>query len=97
MNILHGTWIPDEPDPDEFVQEGCFCLWVETTEAVEQDLARHPQQLPQVALADFLVAQLGFKPPIQAEIYPQYFLLPTLSPAASAVSRASALPGNRAP
>ena len=82
MNILHGTWIPDEPDPNEFVQEGCFCLWVETAEvsgeAAEPSQAnRHPQQLPQAALADFLVEHLGFKPPLNAEIYPQYFLLPT--------------------
>ncbi|MBW4465182.1 MAG: DEAD/DEAH box helicase [Pegethrix bostrychoides GSE-TBD4-15B] len=80
MNILHGTWIPDEPDPNEFIQEGCFCLWVETAEVAEpapaDPTARHPQQLSQAALADFLVEQLGFKPP-KDNIYPQYFLLPT--------------------
>ena len=78
MNILHGTWIPDEPDPNEFVQEGCFCLWVETAEGAKPGQeGYHPQHLPKANLADFLVEHLGFKPPLTGEIYPQYFLLPT--------------------
>ncbi len=78
MNILHGTWIPDEPDPNEFLQEGCFCLWVETAESTEPSQPdRHPQHLNQAALANFLIQQLGFKPPLLGNIYPQYFLLPT--------------------
>ena len=28
MDVIHGTWFPDEAV--DFVQKGSFCLWVET-------------------------------------------------------------------
>ena len=28
MDVIHGTWFPDEPG--DFVQKGSFCLWIET-------------------------------------------------------------------
>ncbi|MFM7426395.1 MAG: DEAD/DEAH box helicase [Elainella sp.] len=40
MHILHGTWIPDAPDPEEFFQNGCFCLWVETSEVQTKPLQK---------------------------------------------------------
>jgi SNF2 family DNA or RNA helicase len=88
MHILHGTWIPDAPDPEEFFQNGCFCLWVETSEVAQVRPPRssqaespqiHPQHLAPEQLSEFLTSHLSFKatPQLQKSIFPQYFWLPT--------------------
>jgi SNF2 family DNA or RNA helicase len=83
MKILHGTWIPQPGE--EFIQQGAFYLWVETTEQKQfhKPTQRHPRQSAAADLATLLTAELGIKPPlprqIQDLISPQYFLLPTLN------------------
>jgi SNF2 family DNA or RNA helicase len=82
MKILHGTWIPQLGE--EFIQQGAFYLWVETTEQKQfrQPTQRHPRQSAAADLATLLSTELGIKPPlprqIQDLISPQYFLLPTV-------------------
>ncbi len=82
MKILHGTWIPQPGE--EFIQQGAFYLWVETTEQKKfrQPTQRHPRQSAAADLATLLSKELGIKPPlprqIQDLISPQYFLLPTV-------------------
>lgn len=83
MNILHGTWIPQEEDG--FVQNGTFYLWVETIEATKKRKIAphsHPHQLFKDQLETFLAQALGIKSelrtyPIAALISPQYFVLPS--------------------
>jgi SNF2 family DNA or RNA helicase len=81
MHILHGTWIPAESD--QFIQEGNFCLWVETTIAKRRRTPTrlHPRQLEKSALGEFLRG-LGIKPSsstlkLDRAIIPQFFCLPT--------------------
>jgi SNF2 family DNA or RNA helicase len=83
MKILHGTWIPQPPE--EFIQQGAFYLWVETTEQKQfrKPTQRHPRQSAAADLATLLTTELGIQPPlprqIQDLISPQYFLLPTVN------------------
>jgi hypothetical protein len=82
MKILHGTWIPRSEE--EFIQQGAFYLWVETTEKQQfrKQVQRHPRQSSEADLAKLLTAELGIQPPpyhkIEDLISPQYFLLPTV-------------------
>ena len=82
MKILHGTWIPQPGE--EFIQQGAFYIWVETTEQKQfrQSTQRHPRQIPAADLATLLSTELGIKPPLPRQlqdlISPQYFLLPTV-------------------
>ena len=82
MKILHGTWIPQPGE--EFIQQGAFYIWVETTEKKQfrQSTQRHPRQIPAADLATLLSTELGIKPPLPRQlqdlISPQYFLLPTV-------------------
>lgn len=83
MKILHGTWIPQATE--DFLQTGGFYLWVETTELKKQGRKSstvHPRQLPTPDLAIFLTTELGVKSspyhPLEDDISPQYFLLPTV-------------------
>ena len=82
MKILHGTWIPQPGE--EFIQQGAFYIWVETTEQKQfrQSTQRHPRQIPAADLATLLSTELGIKPPLPRQIEdlisPQYFLLPTV-------------------
>ena len=82
MKILHGTWIPQSGE--EFIQQGSFYIWVETTEQKQfrQSTQRHPRQIPAADLATLLSTELGIKPPLPRQIEelisPQYFLLPTV-------------------
>jgi SNF2 family DNA or RNA helicase len=82
MQILHGTWIPQAGE--EFIQNGNFYLWVETTEPKRfRNLSqRHPRQLVATDLAGLLTKELGIAPPnfrkLESLISPQYFLLPTI-------------------
>jgi len=64
MHIIHGTWIPRESD--DFVQDGDFCLWVETDApvrhaSVKGDRQVHPRHLSHQALAAFLDETLGIR------------------------------------
>ena len=83
MHIIHGTWIPD--DPNEFVQRGAFYLWVETDTPEGRSRNNlnniHPRHLAQAALATFLTEKLGMQEPIPGALSrtlcTKYFLLPT--------------------
>ena len=69
MNIVHGTWIPDETDG--FAQRGAFYLWVETDSpapATQDRVAtsggappKHPRQLVRAELDVFLRERLGLR------------------------------------
>jgi len=82
MQILHGTWIPQAQE--DFIQNGAFYLWVETTEhkQARKPTQRHPRQLAAADLVELLTKELGIQPPtyrkLQNFISPQYFLLPTV-------------------
>ena len=89
MNIVHGTWIPDETD--EFAQRGAFYLWVETDMPARTTRSRvkngagtppaHPRQLTRAELEAFLLERLGLRhvPPdaMERAIADAYFLLPS--------------------
>ncbi len=62
MKVLHGTWIPN--DESEFIQTGCFYLWVETPVMQKRRSDRkriHPRHLIQEELVNFLSQELGIK------------------------------------
>jgi len=89
LNIVHGTWIPDETD--EFAQRGAFYLWVETDTPARTTRSRvkngagtppaHPRQLTRAELEAFLLERLGLRhvPPdaMERAIADAYFLLPS--------------------
>ncbi|MEB3212888.1 MAG: ATP-dependent helicase, partial [Leptolyngbyaceae bacterium] len=80
MHILHGTWIPNSVD--DFVIDGMFYLWVETSEKRRFRSPRHPRQLVGDELAALLSGDLSIQPPdyrkIEDLIVPRYFILPTV-------------------
>lgn len=82
MHILHGTWIPEAGE--EFVQNGAFYLWAETTEQKRsrKPSQQHPRHLTIENLATLLTTELGIQLPNprkpENSISPQYFLLPTV-------------------
>jgi SNF2 family DNA or RNA helicase len=64
MQIVHGTWLPD--DTDAFVQRGGFYVWVETDTPATSRPGRapgseHPRHLNGPDLARFLHEKLGFE------------------------------------
>jgi SNF2 family DNA or RNA helicase len=63
MHIVHGTWIPD--DPEGFVQSGGLYVWVETDAPLGPNRrsasASHPRHLSKSDLAAFLQEKLGLK------------------------------------
>ena len=82
MKILHGTWIPDIHQ--DFIQSGGFYLWVETTDRQikgKVDHTTHPCHLLKKSLITCLTQELSIKPdlyhPLDNEIVPRFFLLPT--------------------
>jgi len=80
MQVIHGTWIPDQTT--EFIQSGSFYLWVETSIAKQSRTRQqiHPRQLSQEELVSFLAQNLGFKEtPVQLKerISTKCFALPT--------------------
>jgi SNF2 family DNA or RNA helicase len=79
MKILHGTWIPDTNA--DFVQQGRFYLWAETTDQAQQTQGeQHPRQLSVQGLDNLLRTELGIQPlrkTFEQEIIPRYFLLPS--------------------
>ncbi|MCM1982413.1 DEAD/DEAH box helicase [Lyngbya confervoides] len=78
MKVIHGTWIPD-PAAD-FIQEGCFYLWIETDQK-RRIKNGHPYQLNEAELMDVLVNELGIGGGSAVSEYlqltPKYFLLPS--------------------
>src|SRR5438034_8726634 len=88
MDLIHGTWIPDETA--EFVQPGGFYLWVECDAGTGQSAWRggssiHPCCLSAPALATFLGEKLGIQDQpiakLTAAIRPIYLLLPSANDA----------------
>ncbi|HEX5502924.1 MAG TPA: DEAD/DEAH box helicase [Thermomicrobiales bacterium] len=79
MQIIHGTWIPDEAG--EFVQPGAFYVWVETDHPPRDADGAHPRQLPRAALAAFLTEQAGLRErapgALARALCAKYVLLPT--------------------
>jgi len=89
LNIVHGTWIPDETD--EFAQRGAFYLWVETDTPAPMTRSpaknggdaptTHPRQLVRAELEAFLRERLGMRhvlPDAMARaITDAYFSLPS--------------------
>ena len=93
MQIVHGTWIPE--DTSAFVQRGAFYVWVETDAPLRPDSgvkrngsARrpadtrdHPRHLARAALSQFLAERLKlgkYGPEALARtLTPKPFLLPT--------------------
>ncbi len=90
MNILHGTWTPDETD--EFAQRGGFYLWVETDAPARTRGARakgddgdthpaHPRHLARADLETFLRERLGMRQVLpgamEHDIAAKFFLLPS--------------------
>jgi len=92
LNIVHGTWIPDETD--DFAQRGAFYLWVETDTPMRKARtsrssamdggdapSAHPRQLARAELEAFLRERLGLRhvlPDAMARaITDAYFLLPS--------------------
>src|SRR5215208_5745011 len=62
MQIVHGTWLPD--DTNDFVQGGAFYVWVETDTPATIRKPRtagseHPRQLSRADLGRFLADNLG--------------------------------------
>ena len=75
MQILHGTWIPDETE--KFIQSGGFYLWVETTQVKTKSSGNnYCDRLSDRDLAAFL-EQLGIEDPQPDTITAKHFLLPT--------------------
>jgi SNF2 family DNA or RNA helicase len=79
MQVIHGTWIPNSPD--QFKQEGCFYLWVETDQAQRRKGNQHPFQLQESALIDSMVQELGVGGSTaiakNLQVEPRFFLLPS--------------------
>ena len=89
MQVIHGSWIPEEAGG--FIQRGAFYLWVETDTPVTRSRRHsdtadsrerlHPRHLTQTALASFLQEKLGLResaPGALARILcTKYLLLPS--------------------
>lgn len=84
MQIIHGTWVADEPKG--FVQEGAFYLWVETdTPTGKRSRSAvdgvHPRHLADAALEVFLREKLGIRDTYTEKVSRafcrQRFLLPS--------------------
>ncbi|GHO96168.1 helicase [Reticulibacter mediterranei] len=87
MHIIHGTWIPNEGEQEEFIQAGAFYLWIETDAPPDSSWRSaegvHPRHLKQTALAAFLMNRLNLQNSIGGDpmhdMCMQYFLLPTVA------------------
>jgi hypothetical protein len=80
MEIVHGTWIPD--DTDDFHQRGAFCVWVETDTPLGATLpGEHPGVLTHASLASFLTEKLGVREDgpdsLARKLTTKFFVLPT--------------------
>ncbi len=66
MNVIHGTWVPN--DTDGFIQSGGFYVWVETDDAQPpKTKSGHPRHLPDKACLDFLKDELAVRPLVAGE------------------------------
>lgn len=80
MNVLHGTWIPENKETYE--RSGAFYLWVETAakSKAKKGPKVHPRALQKQPLAEFLKNEAGiketFKEQISRCITEKYFTLP---------------------
>ncbi len=80
MNVLHGTWIPEEKDTYE--RSGTFYLWVESDRRRARGKKKqvHPRTLQKAALEEFLKDELGiketFSEKIERRLSDKYFTLP---------------------
>jgi SNF2 family DNA or RNA helicase len=88
MQVLHGTWIPNEKRG--FVQSGAFHLWIESAAFSQSDEFRpqfHARTLPNDRLLQFIVEKLGIKlsRDPQVDLLSRYFLLPSCSSAPNEV------------
>src|SRR4051794_520298 len=84
MEIVHGTWIPD--DTDDFVQRGAFYIWVETDTVLDLHagaLQQHPRHLTRAALDTFLSDRLGLGKTspgtLAGEFLMKHFVLPSVN------------------
>ncbi|MGI8855868.1 MAG: ATP-dependent helicase, partial [Thermomicrobiales bacterium] len=84
MEIIHGTWIPEETS--EFIQSGGFYVWVETdaptgTKRRTPDDTSHPRHLSGEPLAAFLTGMAGvsvsYPATLHGTISTRSFLLPS--------------------
>jgi hypothetical protein len=84
MNIIHGTWVPEETS--EFIQAGGFYVWVETDAPAARkrqgaDDTSHPRHLSGGPLAAFLTGTAGVSASSPATLHrtfsTRYFLLPS--------------------
>jgi SNF2 family DNA or RNA helicase len=87
MQVIHGTWIPEEANG--FIQHGAFYLWVETDAPAMASSRRrvnahdhlHPRHLTQTALATFLQDTLGVREiapgTLARTLCTKYLLLPS--------------------
>jgi SNF2 family DNA or RNA helicase len=84
MNIMHGTWIPEETS--EFIQPGGFFVWVEGNAPADSkrrsaDDTTHPRHLSGEALAAFLTGTAGVHVSYPATLHrtfvTRHFLLPS--------------------
>ena len=78
MQIIHGTWIPQ--DTDSYLQLGSFCLWVETDQEFpkRKKKVQHPRSLKKDELATFLKDKLGLPYPNPNHISTKYITLPAV-------------------
>jgi SNF2 family DNA or RNA helicase len=82
MNVLHGTWIPENSETYE--RGGAFYLWVEseTGRRGKKPKNTHPRTLKEQPLEEFLKTELGLKEifsgQIRRSIMNRYFSVPTL-------------------
>ena len=81
MKVIHGTWIPETES--NYIQEGAFYLWVETSCSKKSKSKSkqqiHPDHLKSPELDAFVRQELGIKDSestIQQRISPRYFALP---------------------
>lgn len=82
MQMLHGTWIPE--NTDKYRQSGAFYLWVETITSNRGRKAKneHPRILKPKRLEEFLEDELGVKDDyyrkVNQKISAQFFTLPSV-------------------
>jgi len=85
MNVLHGTWIPENNDTYE--RGGAFYLWVETAVASrgKKQEKLHPRALQKKPLDEFLRNEFGIKNSfartLEDWIREKYFTLPSVKKA----------------
>jgi len=58
MNVIHGTWIPE--NTQDFIQSGAFYLWIESDDVRNNTKPPlHPQHLPEKPCLEFLKNDLA--------------------------------------